>query len=273
MSNIHFSIITSTLNAGKEIGKCLSSVSSQDYTLFEHLVVDGKSSDNTLQIISSHQPRKNLQLVCSSPDRGIYDAWNRGVDVARGDWLLFLGADDTLYDTSVLSRVSHCLERLSETADYVDPLFLFGITQFSDGTEEKILDYQLSPFDFRLGKTRFPTAVFISRRLFQLGHRFDPSYRICGDHKFFLCHDFYSNSLLLDIRVLCFSMGGVSSSKRYEWLHFKERCRMLNETGNPRSFHIDVSLALKALISLAIHHLLVVIFDRYKRKYPSWRQR
>ena len=88
------SIITITYNAGRFISSCLDSLSSQTYKNIEHIIIDGKSSDNTLEIINKHHwtPTKFI----SEPDNGIYDALNKGIDLASGDIIDFLHSDDFL---------------------------------------------------------------------------------------------------------------------------------------------------------------------------------
>jgi glycosyltransferase involved in cell wall biosynthesis len=246
-----FSIITPTFNADASLDATLCSVSGQRDAQFEHLIVDGGSTDATLEIVNAHLQGQSptLRLVCSESDRGIYDAWNRGATVAKGQWLFFLGADDQFVGTHVLSQIAARLERFPTPYSNKGNLkFVYGQTYFEGGEAEDIVGYRQRPFNFTKGETRFPTAVFIHRSLFIEGARFDDSYRICGDHKFFLEHAFYDHSALLDVPVLRFALGGVSSNARFEWLHFKERQRMLTELGYPRNPLVDAYLALRAAL-------------------------
>lgn len=101
---ILISIIVPTRNAGAELEACLSSLGDQRFTGYEVLVIDGQSTDGTLERVKAHAGRHVRWL--SEPDRGVYDAMNKGVDRARGEWLYFLGADDVLHDGEVLSDVA-----------------------------------------------------------------------------------------------------------------------------------------------------------------------
>ncbi len=85
-------VITATWNAAATLPECLASVEAQDYPNVEHLVMDGASRDNTVDILRKHAG-KRMRWV-SEPDRGIYDAWNKGLRLAQGEWIAFLGADD-----------------------------------------------------------------------------------------------------------------------------------------------------------------------------------
>lgn len=102
-----FSIIVPTLNAAATLGACLDSVVGQTYGDFELVLVDGGSTDGTLDIANTFTPDLGTRLVIHcGPDQGIYDAMNRGVGMATGAWLLFLGADDSLYEADTLARVA-----------------------------------------------------------------------------------------------------------------------------------------------------------------------
>ncbi len=98
------SIITPTFNAAEHVEPCIDSVLSQTCQNWEHIVIDGGSTDGTLGKLHIY---KHLRWV-SGPDRGIYDAMNKGVRLAEGDWLYFLGADDVLHDDNVLCEASNC---------------------------------------------------------------------------------------------------------------------------------------------------------------------
>jgi glycosyltransferase involved in cell wall biosynthesis len=91
-------IITATFNAAATLEACLASVRAQDYPHIEHLILDGGSKDKTLEIL---QKQATPGSWISEPDRGIYDAWNKGLARAQGEWIAFLGADDTFLPGAV----------------------------------------------------------------------------------------------------------------------------------------------------------------------------
>lgn len=99
------SIVIPTFNAAATLAACLRSIAMQDSADYEVVLVDGQSTDETLAIVRAHADQlAGLQLL-SEPDRGIYDAMNKGVAMARGQWLFFMGADDALAAPDVLRRV------------------------------------------------------------------------------------------------------------------------------------------------------------------------
>ncbi len=102
-----FSIIVPTFNVGTTLPACLDSIAWQTCNDFELVVVDGSSTDGTIEIANSYAARLGGSLVIhSGPDQGPYDAMNHGVELASGAWLFFLGADDTLYAADTLARVA-----------------------------------------------------------------------------------------------------------------------------------------------------------------------
>ena len=98
-------IITPVYNAEKDIEACLLSVAGQSYPDKEHLIVDGASTDGTLEIIKRYAEKYSHIKLISEKDDGIYDAMNKGIDQARGEWIYFLGCDDVFYDESVLDKI------------------------------------------------------------------------------------------------------------------------------------------------------------------------
>ena len=104
-----FTIVTVCRNAENSISKTIDSVLEQSFTDFEYLIIDGASTDNTLTVIESYRDRfveKNISYITlSEPDKGIYDAMNKGIDKANGEWILFMNSGDFFYDKEVLSKL------------------------------------------------------------------------------------------------------------------------------------------------------------------------
>ena len=111
------SIIIATYNAERTLEETLKSIVCQDYKNIELIIVDGVSTDATLDIIQRYN--KIVATLISEPDKGIYDAMNKGLGIASGDWCLFLGADDILYDKNVISKAVNCFVK-SDTIYYGD---------------------------------------------------------------------------------------------------------------------------------------------------------
>lgn len=95
---VKFSIITVCLNSEKTVKRCLDSVYNQTFKDFEHIIIDGLSNDNTLQVVKDY----NVSLCISEKDKGIYDAMNKGIYFAKGEYVLFLNSDDELLPNFLL---------------------------------------------------------------------------------------------------------------------------------------------------------------------------
>lgn len=104
------SIIIATWNAAKTLRRCLDSIVSQLTDETELILIDGGSKDETNEIIDSYGDK--IAVHVSEPDKGIYDAWNKGVMVAKGDWMMFMGADDVLLPDAIKNYM-HFTESIS----------------------------------------------------------------------------------------------------------------------------------------------------------------
>lgn len=147
------SVITVVRNGGDTISSTLTSVRQQSLSSIEHVIVDGASSDNTVDLIrTNHHDR--LRWI-SEPDLGIYDAMNKGIAMALGEWILFLGADDELADRSVLSDIF-----LAQGIQKYD--VICGMSAYRDGRAcIPRLDWHTLIFN-----TLHHQAVFYNHRLF-----------------------------------------------------------------------------------------------------------
>lgn len=112
------SIIIPTYNAQKTLQRCLKSIVIQSLKDIEVLIIDGGSTDTTIEIIKEFESNYNCIKFISESDNGIYDAMNKGIKLANGDWLYFLGSDDTLFDSSVLSKIDECINKSNSKVIY-----------------------------------------------------------------------------------------------------------------------------------------------------------
>ena len=143
---IKFTIITCTYQAENELERTLKSVLEQTYKDVEHLIVDGASTDATLRLAQAYVTESQAQhnghqvMVTSEPDKGLYDAMNKGLKHATGDYVLFLNAGDTFPSESTLTQVAACAERAS-----VLPGVLYGDTDIVDNEGRFVRHRRLSP--------------------------------------------------------------------------------------------------------------------------------
>ncbi|MBI0400162.1 glycosyltransferase family 2 protein [Cyclobacterium marinum] len=125
--NYKISIITVCYNCVKDITLTIESVLNQKYSNIQYIIIDGGSTDGTIDIINKYKDK--IDIIISEPDQGIFDAMNKGLKYATGDWVNFMNAGDRFYDDSVL-------QSLFQSTSYINIGVLYGST-FSKGTIRK----------------------------------------------------------------------------------------------------------------------------------------
>ena len=204
------SIIVATFNRGGTLQRCIDSVARQTYPSRELVIIDGGSTDGSVDIIRAN--RAKIDAWRSEPDRGIYHAWNKGLALSKGTWMVFLGADDYLHDVHALERIS---AHLSEAAG--GPRIVYGrvIVVDANGTEVARLGtpWHGARRSFMSGTTCLPTpGVMFHRELFRSHGLFDEGFSIAGDYEFLL-RELKSAEprYVADIVVTDMQYGGISS--------------------------------------------------------------
>ena len=207
---MRISIITVCYNSAKTIGDALRSVREQTYGEIEHIVVDGGSKDNTLEVVAAEG--RHVARLVSERDNGIYDAMNKGIQLATGDVVAFLNADDFYKDAGVLARVARVMRAERLDALYGDVEF------FRPGQQDSVARrYNSGRFTAdRLGWGWMPAhpALFVRRTLFDRYGAFRTDYRIAGDFEFVarvFKHVDLRHRHLPEVLVRM-QMGGISTS-------------------------------------------------------------
>jgi glycosyltransferase involved in cell wall biosynthesis len=193
------SIVTPCLNAERYIGQTVASVLEQDYADLEYVVMDGGSTDRTLEILAGYEGRLT---VTSQQDKGQADAINRGFDLTRGEIFAFLNADDT-YVPGAIARA------VSAFADSADAAVVYGDAWHTDERGRAISRYPVEPFDpARLSRRCFicQPAAFVRRDAFagcgkldarlHFGIDYDLWIRLARRHRFVKIDSFLANSRL-----------------------------------------------------------------------------
>jgi glycosyltransferase involved in cell wall biosynthesis len=171
------SVITAVKNGAATIADALASVRTQRYSDIEHIVVDGRSSDDTLRIVREHG--RHVAKVVSEADSGPYEAFNRGLRLATGGVVAFLNADDLYESDDVIANVVREIE-----ATDVDVLFGDVLLVRADDVRSVTRYYRSGAFSrARLARGIMPAhpATFVKRALYEKFGEFDASYRIAGD--------------------------------------------------------------------------------------------
>ena len=172
------SVITATFNSAATIAECVDSIAAQDHGDVEHVVVDGQSTDGTLEVLDER--RDSIAQLVSEPDEGIYDALNKGIGLATGDVVGFLHADDVLADSSVLSWVADAFED-----DDVDGVY--GDLQYVSATDtSRVIRHwrsgEFSPRKLRWGWMPPHPTLYVRREWYQWLGGLDTGYRIAADY-------------------------------------------------------------------------------------------
>lgn len=203
------SIITACYNRADTVGQAIESVASQSHGDIEHIIVDGGSTDGTLEIVARHGA--SVDRIIHGPDSGIYDALNKGVAASTGTLVGFLHSDDFYAGPDVVSTVVDEVERRGLEAIYGDVAFV----RASDPRRvvRVFSSRRFRPERIAWGWMPAHPALFVSRRLFERFGPFKTDYRIGGDFEFvariFSRADFqyaYLPRILVKMR-----MGGIST--------------------------------------------------------------
>ncbi len=145
---IRFTIITCTWNAAEVVERTLESVLSQSWAQIEHVIIDGASKDNTLQLVEAYRKRNAEEetehdiVVVSEPDHGLYDAMNKGLKYANGDYVVFLNAGDVFPNENTLENISN---DVNERSDGKLPGVLYGDTNIVDNEGTLLHPRRLAP--------------------------------------------------------------------------------------------------------------------------------
>ena len=204
--SVKVTLITVCYNSAAHIASALRSVDAQSWPDIEHLIIDGASLDDTLQVVPEHcQPWRQ---VLSESDLGIYDAMNKGLALATGDIVGFLNADDTLADTEVVARVARAAE--------AGAVAVYGDLEYVSATGQRVRYWKAGAYHRqRLARGWMPPhpTFYARRELFQCLGGFDLRYRIAADYDLmlrFLARGGVTPSYVPEVQVRMLT-GGVSN--------------------------------------------------------------
>ncbi|AGX87850.1 glycosyltransferase family 2 protein [Candidatus Symbiobacter mobilis] len=206
-----FSVVVAVRNGAAHLQECLDSIDAQTYPHREVVVIDGGSTDGTVELLRRNTgQRACLAYWISEPDTGVYDAWNKALEHVRGDWVLFLGASDRLLHPGVLDSLAQALRGVTDEV----PVVYGRVEILGDG------DHTL----YALGtpwpqiRQRFlqemciPHPATLHRRTaFARYGDFDTNFRIAGDYDWLLRALHGTSAVFIDKGVSAMRVGGLSS--------------------------------------------------------------
>ena len=228
---IKISIITPVLNGEKTILKNIKSVKVQNYNQLEHIIIDGKSKDQTIKIINA-QKYRSLKII-SEKDTGIYQAINKGISLAKGSIIGILNADDFYSNTKVIKNIANIFAKKKTD-------ILFTNVKIISNKESPLFIYSCKNFLLQhllIGLMPPHPGIFVHKKIYKKYGLFDVSYKVAADFEFLLriLHK-KPHIQKLEIVSVCMRLGGASTknifSKRIINMETK---KILNSYGFPFS--------------------------------------
>lgn len=201
------SVIIPTYNSESKIDRCIKSVLSQTYSNVEIVIIDGGSSDKTVGIIEGFQKVNSNIVFISESDEGIYDAMNKGINLSVGEWVYFLGSDDTLFSETVFEEFSTKSTSLGSDLIYGSALIV--------GNPGWAMDQDVYDGEFNVEKlfkkNICQQAIFYKKSVFGKVGYFNITYKVCGDWDFnHRCFAALETSYI-NFTVAIFNAGGTST--------------------------------------------------------------
>jgi len=213
-------VITIVYNNVRDIERTIKSVLNQSYKKIEYIVIDGASTDGTLEVVNTYKDQ--ISKIVSEPDKGIYDAMNKGLSLAKGDYILFMNSGDEIYDTQTV-------EDIFASAPWAD--IYYGETEMYDdnwqslGQRRHEAPEQFDWTSFKLGMSISHQAIYIRRNL---AEPYDLQYKYSADIDWIIkAAKKASNIVNVHRYVAKYLVGGMSKKKHAESL--KERFRIFSK--------------------------------------------
>ena len=261
-SSPKLSIITVCFNAAPHITATLQSAFSQTFQDFECIIVDGKSSDNTLDLLTPFQSK--ITQVVSEKDNGIYDAMNKGVALAKGEWVYFLNAGDSFFNPQVL-------EEVFTDATVANADFIYAKVQTLN--EPTGINYLAGePVTLKDFWFKYPIchqATFAKRSLFKKVGGFNTNYQLISDTEWFirLFKQTDITPVFLDKVVAYYDVNGATYQKRMLGMREYIKASFL---------HFPITIAMTNLFSYPLIWLKVKIIRTFQhmawfKKYREWK--
>lgn len=217
------SIITPTLNSERFVRDNIKSVLSQTYSNIEHIIIDGGSTDKTIAIVREMDPNA---IIISEPDEGISDAFNKGLELAKGDIIAILNSDDYYANESVIQKVVDLFY------DKPEVKIIYGrVRAIDQDTGETLIKYG-EPFSIKKMRKEIITphpAIFAKLEVYKKVGKFSLNYKICMDHDYFIrAMDIYEPLFVKEIMTVM-RWGGISTKNIY--LAHRETYRIMRDNG------------------------------------------
>ncbi|AFI05016.1 glycosyltransferase family 2 protein [Helicobacter cetorum] len=230
MSPLKVSIITASFNSEKTIRDTIESVLNQSYENIEYIIIDGKSTDNTLKIIQEYGNK--ITRIVSEPDRGIYDAMNKGIKLASGDIVALLNSDDFYTHSDVVEKIVHIFENQCCDSVYADLVFV------NPNNLEKVVRYyesgEFKPKSLLYGVVPAHPTLFIKKEIYERYGLYKTDYKISADFEMIIrlfVKEQMSFAYLKEVIVKMRTGGASTNGLKSLILRNQENIRACKENG------------------------------------------
>lgn len=227
--NKKISIVTVTFNASKTLEQTIQSIISQTYTNIEFIIIDGASSDDTINIINKYSNK--ITHWISEPDNGIYDAMNKALKLATGDFLIFMGADDVFFKPETIEKMAKQMINLNSV--YYGNVILKGLNKIHNGKFNKI----------KWGTTNIShQAIFYPQKVYK-SYEYNTKYKIYADYAYnlTLLKD-KVNFIYINEIITLYNMEGISARNTTDKSFHKDYKELLITSVGRPAYYIGMCI-------------------------------
>jgi glycosyltransferase involved in cell wall biosynthesis len=238
-------IVIATYNSELTLSKCLDSIIAQKCELVELIIVDGDSTDRTLEILKRYE--SNIDSLVSETDEGIYDAWNKGIELSNSEWIMFVGSDDQL--------LPNCIEIYKKKASFNSDIDYISGKIMIINKEGKHLREFGQPYSWKTFRSIMNLAhvsALHNHKIYSKYGLYDVDYKICGDYELLLRPGNQLKTIFINDILGKMTTGGVSYGS-FSALKESKNAKLKHYTKFIVLIYVDYFLS---IIRLALKKLL-----------------
>ncbi len=254
------SIVTVVYNAEEHIEETIKSIINQTYYNIEYIIIDGGSTDKTKSIINKYTDR--IDYFISEPDKGIYDAMNKGIKIATGEWINFMNAGDTFYNSNVLQSI------FSRKDTYKYKLIYGNVNAFhKEYGINKIVGREMDVNDIYMKMPTSHQAIFCNSQAFKEIGVYNTDYKVIGDYEWFVRFYkkyrgkelWYINIIISNYSIEGFSTQNTLSSAEEKLKLYSNHFPYLNKRKETLKYYIRLlrALIVKHIKAMKIYHIIM----------------
>ena len=249
IDDLNISIITVVYNAKEDLEKTIHSILNQTYKNIEFIIIDGSSTDGTVDIINKYDA--NINNWVSEKDKGIYDAMNKGANLANGDFIVFMNAGDIFYENNTI-------EKFINNIDDTDKVY-FGRAKINSNISSwqyPNMQYNINNIDIWLQDNLPNHQAMFFPKIFYKSYKYNLDYKIGSDSDYKFQSQSECGFIFLDEVISQFDFGGISS----EFNSFKNTKQILKDSWYISMKHKGLLYALKRQFRIITKYIISCIF-------------